>query len=265
MNRSHLNLISIKNFKYFHPRSNIVSFTQSRNTLQLPSSNLSRIIPSPWTIERKKRITYILERRNNFSIQLSSGDLNSIGGSLPGGGDIYIYIDDPESVRDRASRILAWPTATRDIYRSRGREGIEASKRRTLDTTRHLTCSAARLRKPLSGVSYLFRDTVLRDPIGARSPLSLSLSSHRLPAPHPHSISPFESRRRPLSLSRPSVRPSVRPRSACDSKPQDTCCIACLLAVHPHADLRPRVHARTRRSLLRVDFCHLRLVFFLRN
>lgn len=100
-----------------------------------------------------------------------------------------------------------------------------------------------------------------------RALLSLSLSSHRLPAPHPHSISPFESRRRPLSLSRPSVRPSVRPRSACDSKPQDTCCIACLLAVHPHADLRPRVHARTRRSLLRVDFCHLRLAFFffLRN
>lgn len=212
MNRSHLNLISIKNFKYFHPRSNIVSFTQSRNTLQLPSSNLSRIIPSPWTIERKKRITYILERRNNFSIQLSSGDLNSIGGSLPGGGDIYIYIDDPESVRDRASRILAWPTATRDIYRSRGREGIEASKRRTLDTTRHLTCSAARLRKPLSGVSYLFRDTVLRDPIGARSPLSLSLSPPTafplpIPTPYPHSSRVAVLF---LSLGRPSVRPSVR-------------------------------------------------------
>lgn len=42
-----------------------------------------------------------------------------------------------------------------------------------------------------------------------RALLSLSLSSHRLPAPHPHSISPFESRRRPLSLSRPSVRPSA--------------------------------------------------------
>lgn len=210
MNRSHLNLISIKNFKYFHPRSNIVSFTQSRNTLQLPSSNLSRIIPSPWTIERKKRITYILERRNNFSIQLSSGDLNSIGGSLPGGGDIYIYIyiDDPESVRDRASRILAWPTATRDIYRSRGREGIEASKRRTLDTTRHLTCSAARLRKPLSGVSYLFRDTVLRDPIGARSPLFLSL----LPPPS-RSPSPLHIPIRvasPSSFSLSAVRPSVR-------------------------------------------------------
>lgn len=71
----------------------------------------------------------------------------------------------------------------------------------------------------------------------------------------------------PSSFSLSSVRPSVRPRSACDSKPQDTCCIACLLAVHPHADLRPRVYARTRRSLLRVDFCHLRLsfFFFLRN
>lgn len=212
----------------------------------------------------KKRITYILERRNNFSIQLSSGDLNSIGGSLPGGGRyIYIYIDDPESVRDRASRILAWPTATRDIYRSRGREGIEASKRRTLDTTRHLTCSAARLRKPLSGVSYLFRDTVLRDPIGARSSLSLSPpTAFPLPIPTPY---PHSSRVAVLFLSL--GRPSVRPRSACDSKPQDTCCIACLLAVHPHADLRPRVHARTRRSLLRVDFCHLRLAFFffLRN
>lgn len=86
------------------------------------------------------------------------------------------------------------------IFTVPGGEGIEASKRRTLDTTRHLTCSAARLRKPLSGISYLFRDTVLRDPIGARSPLSPPT------LPLPHSISPFESRRRPLSLSRPSVR-----------------------------------------------------------
>lgn len=134
MNRSHLNLISIKNFKYFHPRSNIVSFTQSRNTLQLPSSNLSRIIPSPWTIERKKRITYILERRNNFSIQLSSGDLNSIGGSLPGGGDIYIYIYrwprirsgscEPNScMADRDTRYLPFPGERRH-------RGIQASNTR---------------------------------------------------------------------------------------------------------------------------------------
>lgn len=96
-----------------------------------------------------------------------------------------------------------------------------------------------------------------------RALLSLSLSPPTafplpIPTPYPHS-----SRVAVLFLSL--GRPSVRPRSACDSKPQDTCCIACLLAVHPHADLRPRVHARTRRSLLRVDFCHLRLVFFLRN
>lgn len=51
------------------------------------------------------------------------------------------------------------------IFTVPGGEGIEAFKRRTLDTTRHLTCSGTRLRKPLSlsGVSYLFRDTpVLR-------------------------------------------------------------------------------------------------------
>lgn len=36
------------------------------------------------------------------------------------------------------------------------KEGIEAFKRRTLDTTRHLTCSGAHSRKPLSWVSYLF-------------------------------------------------------------------------------------------------------------
>lgn len=60
-------------------------------------------------------------------------DLNSIGEQtslekryIGTGGD------DPESVRDRASRILAWPTATRDIYRSRGRRyrGIQASNTR---------------------------------------------------------------------------------------------------------------------------------------
>lgn len=60
-------------------------------------------------------------------------DLNSIGEQISlekryiGTGG-----DDPESVRDRTSRILAWPTATRDIYRSRGRRyrGIQASNTR---------------------------------------------------------------------------------------------------------------------------------------
>lgn len=50
-------------------------------------------------------------------------------------------------------------------------EGIEAFKRRTFDTTRHLTCSGAGAsREALSGVSYLCPDTFFPcDPIGSPS------------------------------------------------------------------------------------------------
>lgn len=85
-----------------------------------------------------------------------------------------------------------------------------------------------------------------RDPIGSSSfsacPfLFLSFATPPTFPPSPPTLNrhpiPFESRRCPLSLSRP-------PRSACDSKPQDTCCIACLL-VHPQAAARTRTHACT--------------------
>lgn len=84
-----LNLISIKNFEYFRPQSSI-DHSPNRETHYYSSNHLSSSSSSLSERLRKKekQPTYILERRNNFSIQLSSGDLNSIGGSLPGGGDI---------------------------------------------------------------------------------------------------------------------------------------------------------------------------------
>lgn len=107
------------------------------------------------------------------------------------------------------------------------KEGIEAFKRRTLDTTRHLTCSGAHSRKPLSWVSYLFSRSLFLFLSRTLSTPSLS-TLHRRPCDHPPTLRP------PilalLSLSRSvSLSLSRTPRSACDSKPQDTCCIACLL------------------------------------
>lgn len=94
------------------------------------------------------------------------------------------------------------------IFTVPGGEGIEAFKRRTLDTTRHLTCSGARLRKPLSGVSYLFRDIVLRPrpdrfvlflrlsvPLSlVRNPSDLpALATHPQPPPYPIRVASLSS------------------------------------------------------------------------
>lgn len=118
------------------------------------------------------------------------------------------------------------------------REGIEAFKRRTLDTTRHLTCSGVHSRKPLSGVSYLFSCHLS---LSHSLSLSRTLSTRGLflsfivgPCDHPPTL-------RPPILSLLSLLPlflSRMPRSACDSKPQDTCCIACLLT---HSSVRATV------------------------
>lgn len=116
---------------------------------------------------------------------------------------------------------------TRDTrYLPFPKEGIEAFKRRTLDTTRHLTCSGAHSRKPLSPrdiISVLLlrlsfsishpQHVISFYPLTSAPATNLPLSA--LPSSL-FSLALF------LSLSR-------TPRSACDSKPQDTCCIACLL------------------------------------
>lgn len=117
---------------------------------------------------------------------------------------------------------------TRDTrYLPFPKEGIEAFKRRTLDTTRHLTCSGAHSRKPLFGIyhictfapsSFFYFASTARD-------LSLSFNvgpCDQSPTLRSSILSLLFSLALFLSLSR-------TPRSACDSKPQDTCCIACLL------------------------------------
>lgn len=139
------------------------------------------------------------------------------------------------------------------IFTVPGGEGIgEASKRRTLDTTRHLTCVPPRVCVNLSPGYHICSVT---PSYATRSVRALPPRRPIPTPPHPHS-----SRVAVLFLSlslflgRSSVRPFVRPRSACDSKPQDTCCIACL-PVYPHAACArayTRTYARTRRFLLRV-------------
>ena len=111
------------------------------------------------------------------------------------------------------------------------KEGIEAFKRRTLDTTRHLTCSGAHSRKPLSWVSYLFSRSLFLSLFLSRTLSTPSLSIlHRRPLRPSHSSAFHPLSFLSLSLSLfLSLSLSRMPRSACDSKPQDTCCIACLL------------------------------------
>lgn len=69
------------------------------------------------------------------------------------------------------------------------KEGIEAFKRRTLDTTRHLTCSGAHSRKPLSWVSYLFSRSLFLFLSRTLSTPSLS-TLHRRPCDHPPTLRP---------------------------------------------------------------------------
>lgn len=197
-----LNLISIKNFKYFHPQSDI-DHSLNRETHYYPSNLLEPLSNHPllprWAIEKKGKTANLYPRKKKQFFHPTILRRFEFNRRISPRRRRYISMTPNPFGIVRAEFLHGRPRHA--IFTVPGGEGIEASKRRTLDTTRHLTCSAARLRKPLSGVSYLFRDTVLRDPIGARSPLSpLPLSRS------PHPISPFESRRRPLSLSRPSVR-----------------------------------------------------------
>lgn len=174
------------------------SFAQPRNTLLPLESSLLLLLLPGWAIEKKGKTANLYPRKKKQFFHPTILRRFEFNRRISPRRRRYKSMTPNPFGIVRAEFLHGRPRHA--IFTVPRGEGIEASKRRTLDTTRHLTCSAARLRKPLSGVSYLFRDTVLRDPIGARSPLSPPT------LPLPHSISPFESRRRPLSLSRPSVR-----------------------------------------------------------
>lgn len=129
------------------------------------------------------------------------------------------------------------------IFTVPGGEGIgEASKRRTLDTTRHLTCVPPRVCVNLSPGYHICSVT---PSYATRSVRALPPRRPIPTPPHPHSSRVavlFLS----LSLSRPFVRPSVRPSAICLRFKTSGYLLHCLLTGVPTRGLRPRVHTHIR-------------------